>query len=124
MYNKSNDSVRSAMSSGIQWDMVMNFVDGKNDGNGNKYNVRSINDKNHIKQIANTGKNRNDLVCNIYDLEGNCTEYVAEKNNTDDKNPYIYRGSHFFGIASAGQRSSMSGSAEYFRSFRLVLYVL
>ena len=32
MYTGSN--VKSAMSSGIQWDMVMKFVDGKNDGVG------------------------------------------------------------------------------------------
>ena len=45
-----SDSVRSVMCSGIQWDIVMNFNNGKNDGNGNKYDVRTISDKNHIKK--------------------------------------------------------------------------
>lgn len=50
IYNKDSDSVRSVMCSGIQWDIVMNFNNGKNDGNGNKYDVRTISDKNHIKK--------------------------------------------------------------------------
>ena len=88
MYTGSN--VKSAMSSGIQWDMVMKFVDGKNDGVGKKFNVRTYDDTRHTGSKTEAGKNINDKVRNIYDLEGKCYEYVAEKNNTDVQ--FVYRG--------------------------------
>ena len=90
MYGESSTNVKSAMCSGIQWDMVMKFVDGKTDGNGNTYDVRTVNSTRHANGDTNTGKNVADKVQNIYDLEGNCYEYVAEKNNTSF--PFVLRG--------------------------------
>lgn len=84
-YNGS--SVYSAMCSGIQWDVMMHFVDGKSDGNHNAFNPKKYSNLRHTGNLANTGKNINDKVQNIYDLEGNCFEWVSElyssnKNNT------------------------------------------
>ena len=90
MYGDSSTYVKSAMCSGIQWDMVMKFVDGKLDGNGNTYDVRTANPTRHTDSITEAGKNLADKVQNIYDLEGNCFEYVAEKNNTSA--PFVMRG--------------------------------
>ncbi|MEI3356476.1 MAG: hypothetical protein V8R81_05455 [Clostridia bacterium] len=84
MYGESSTYVKSAMCSGIQWDMVMKFIDGKTDGNGEIYDVRTYNSTRHIGSKAEAGKNLADKVQNIYDLEGNCWEYVAEKNNISD----------------------------------------
>lgn len=91
MYGDNNKNVKSAMCTGIQWDILMKFIDGKNDGMGNKYNIRESNTKRHKENsVEQTGNNLNDKVQNLYDLEGNCYEYVAEKNNST--NPYIARG--------------------------------
>lgn len=82
MYDKSN--IKSAMCSGIQWDLIMNFIDQKIDGMGNVYNVKMTDKSRHMEAKNVSGKNLSDKVQNIYDLEGNCWEYVAEKNNTND----------------------------------------
>lgn len=37
MYN--NAHVKSAVCSGVQWDVMMNFVNGKKDGEGNIFDV-------------------------------------------------------------------------------------
>ena len=51
MYGDNSQYVKSAMCSGIQWDMVMKFVDGKTDGNGNTYDVRMNNQTRPILYI-------------------------------------------------------------------------
>ena len=95
MYGDSSNYVKSAMCSGIQWDMVMKFVDKKTDGEGkNTYDVRTYNSTRHTGSKAEAGKNIADKVQNIYDLEGNCREYVAEKNNTRLL-PFVYRGGYY-----------------------------
>jgi hypothetical protein len=71
----------------------MKFVDGKKDGNGNIYDVRTNNQTRHKGSdigVELAGKSIADKVQNIYDLEGNCYEYVAEKNNTSS--PFVLRG--------------------------------
>ena len=88
-------AVKSAMCSGIQWDMVMKFVDGKNDGTGEKtFDVRTYDETRHTGSKTTAGKNEYDKVQNIYDLEGNCFEYVAEKNNSS--RPFVNRGGYYF----------------------------
>ena len=127
MYGESSTNVKSAMCSGIQWDMVMKFVDGKTDGNGNAYDVRTANSNRHKGENIGaevTGKNIADKVQNIYDLEGNCIEYVAEKNNASS--PFVYRGGSYdygYGYSRASKRGSSSGSAGSNLTFRPVLYV-
>ena len=127
MYGDSSQYVKSAMCSGIQWDRVMKFVDGKIDGNGNAYDVRTANSNRHKGENIGaevTGKNIADKVQNIYDLEGNCIEYVAEKNNTSS--PFVYRGGSYdygYGYSRASKRGSSSGSAGSNLTFRPVLYI-
>ena len=95
MYNKDNLYVNSAMCSGIQWDILMNFIDKKIDGTGEKiFDVRQSDVSRHKgseADVEKSGKNINDKVQNIYDLEGNCWEYVAEKNNNSNNFNYIHR---------------------------------
>ena len=116
--------VRSSLCSGIQWDMVMKFVDGKNDANGNKFDVRTASSARHSGSIAQTGKDNDDKVQNIYDLEGNCYEWVAEKNNTSS--PFVNRGGGCIlnSFYRASGRGSDSDSAIDFYSFRPALYIM
>ena len=125
MYNSSNSTaVRSAMCSGIQWDMVMKFVDGKNDAKGNTYNVRTYYVNRHTGSKTTAGKNEYDKVQNIYDLEGSCYEYVAEKNNTS--NPFVNRGGYYNRTSyyRASQRYSIYDTAYSNRTFRPTLYIM
>ena len=55
----------------------MSFVNGKLDGNNEVFDVKVAN-KNRHKGITTSGQNESDKVCNIYDLEDNCWEFVAE----------------------------------------------
>ena len=125
MYGDSSQYVKSAMCSGIQWDMVMQFVDGKTDGNENTYDVRTYTSIRHTGSETEAGKNTADKVQNIYDLEGNCVEYVAEKNNTSK--PFTNRGGDYsYGSRSyrtASHRVSDLGSGYSTYTFRPALYV-
>lgn len=124
MYGDSSNYVKSAMCSGIQWDMVMKFVDKKTDGNGNTtYDVRKADFDRHTRSKTEAGKNLADKVQNIYDLEGNCSEYVAEKNNTSY--PFVYRGGSFSSRTNYGAslRYSDLDRADIYRTFRSALYI-
>lgn len=104
--------------------MVMKFVDGKNDGTGKVFDVETYSSTRHITS-ATSGQNEADRVCNIYDLEGNCHEYVAEKNTYDSIHPYVDRGGSYSGYGQASFRSNYSfGDAGSTHSFRLALYVM
>ncbi len=118
-------NVKSAMISGIQWDMVMKFVDGKNDAKGNPYNVRVYDTNRHNGTgVIASGKNEYDKVQNIYDLEGNCTEYVAEKNN--ESNSFVRRGGIY--TKNSDNRASVRlwslDIAAKNNTFRPVLYIM
>ena len=123
MCEGSGTYAKSAMCSGIQWDMVMKFVDGKKDGKENPYDVRTYNPDRHTGSIAEAGKNLSDKVQNIYDLEGNCEEYVAEKNNTSI--PLVYRGGNYScsNYYRASFRLNNNDYANSHRTFRSVLYI-
>ena len=126
MYGESSSYVKSAMCSGIQWDMVMKFVNGKKDGNGNVYDVEISNSNRHRGNsvgVEKSGNNIADKVQNIYDLEGNCFEYVAEKNNTSS--PFAGRGGFYYNDSSgrASLRGCSYGAADSVYTFRPVLYV-
>ena len=125
MYSNNNGSVKSALCSGIQWDMVMHFVDKKMDGTGDKvFDVRVTDSNRHTLSKAEAGKNINDKVQNIYDLEGNCYEYVAEKNNTS--RPFVGRAGmyDFDSDDRASRRYSSNDSANSGRTFRSALYIM
>ncbi len=118
-------SVKSAMCSGIQWDIIMKFVDGKYDGTGEKkFHVRTYDETRHTEIETSTGKNINDKVQNIYDLEGNCSEYVAEINTIRLK--CVCRAGYVGKNSSnrASQRFSFSDTANDSHTFRPVLYIM
>ena len=119
-----NNVVKSAMSSGIQWDMVMHFVNQENDAEGNLFDVRKQNIDRHMGTLTLTGKNNNDKVQNIYDLEGNCREYVAEKNNIS--RPFVCRGGNYNEDSSfvASLRDSDYGNGNSYKTFRPTLYMM
>ena len=121
-----NDAnVKSGLCTGIQWDMVMEFVNGKKDGMGQDYIVtEASSNRHHSSGVEQAGQNEYDRVCNIYDLEGNCYEYVAEKNTYHTSNHYINRGGYCDNSYSASDRHSNVGDANSFLSFRFVLYVM
>ena len=121
-----HDDVKSGLVTGIQWDVMMAFINGKLDGNGiNKYVVTEASSTRHTGISEKSGKNEADRVCNIYDLEGNYYEYIAEK-NTNVGTPLTWRGGSNgpYGIVPASHRpGGVWGAAESAVTFRLVLYV-
>ena len=88
-----NDNVKSALISGIQWDVMLGFVDGSNDGMGHKFEVNVFYVNRHITFLQYSGFNKYDKVKNIYDLEGNVCEWTAERyvNDQGDWAPYFRR---------------------------------
>ena len=125
MYDNTNQNVRSAMCSGIQWDMVMHFVDQKNDAKGNLFDVRVYDENRHNNTgVTKSGLNDYDKVQNIYDLESNCFEYVAEKNNTSHS--FVDRGGTYRESSSdrASIRYSNNDAASSRVTFRPTLYIL
>ena len=103
LYNKiikANTGTVSQMIWGCQWDQVMKFVNGKTDGNGDSYNVTTAKTTSgttrHTGSKAATGANTNDLVQNIYDLEGNFFEWTSTASyaNCRARRGGIYSGSY------------------------------
>ena len=115
----SNSNVVSALISGTQWDVTMEFVDNKGG-----FFVTEMSENRHIGYLTASGQNETDKACNIYDLEGNAWEYVAEKNTYSSSSPYNRRGSYYNGGYPASYRSSCNGNGSSSRSFRMVLYVM
>ena len=118
-----NNNVKSALCSGIQWDMTMAFVNGKKDGVGNTIDV-TINEDRGGSSPASSGQHPADRMCNIFDLEGNYLEYVAERNSYSDRNQFVYRGGSYYSSTSASYRLSSFGTAYSYYSFRFTLYVM
>ncbi len=120
-----NMHTKSALISGIQWDMTMAFISSKPrvDGTGKSYDITKPDSSRHISGgVAVSGNNETDKVCNIYDLEGNAWEYIAEK-NTYGSYPFIGRGGDYASSHSASYRNNNYGAASNDVSFRLALYV-
>ena len=114
------DSTKSALCSGTQWDLIMKFVDGKDE-----FSVtQASSDRHNSSGIANTGANEKDMVCNIYDLEGNAFEYVADKSTVDSSSPYVKRGGSYDNTIQASTYTSCNGKEDTSISFRVVLYVI
>ena len=74
-----NNYVKSGIVTGTQWDVCMDFVDGKDAGIGGKFYVKTASSFRHTGSMAPSGKNEYDRVCNIYDLEGNASEISPER---------------------------------------------
>ena len=118
-----SDSVRSALCSSIQWDMIMNFVDGKLDGTDETYSVKQYDSRRHTS-LTTSGQNEADKVCNIYDLEGNYFEYVPEMNTYYTNDPFVVRGGYYNTSFPASDRHSANGGEGTNSSFRFILYVI
>ena len=125
MYGSGSIYVKSAMCSGIQWDIIMKFVDGKKDATKSIYDIRNINSNRHIGIPELSGKNLADKVQNIYDLEGNRYEYVAERNNIEEYT-FINRGGGYdnYDNYKASRRSKSRGKADSGETSRIVLYIM
>ena len=114
---------KTALCSGIQWDVVMEFVDGQLDGStpARQFFVRTASDARHLSEIGYSGANVADKVCNIYDLEGNCIEWVAE--NALGKG--LVRGGTIGNLNyEASSRGRILGETIAEVSCRIVLYVI
>ncbi len=123
---KDDSNVKSALISGIQWDMVMEFVDGNKDGTNHEFDVKTKDNNRHKGSEEKSGQNEADEVCNIYDLEGNYCEYLAEKSGDDTGLQIVQRSGYYNGSqsGSASYRYGKQDGADQGVSFRLVLYVI
>ena len=122
----SNTHIKSALISGIQWDMTMAFISSKPrlDGTNKTYDVTKSDSSRHVgSNVTIAGNNEADRVCNIYDLEGNAYEYVAEKNTHNTNSPFVSRGGGYYHSYSTSNRHGDDGYASNVYSFRLSLYV-
>ena len=119
---QSPEKVKSAMCSGIQWDMAMKFIT-ENDEN---FDVTTETSSWHQgSEVVASGQNKEDKACNIYDLESNALEYVAEKSSYYPNLQYVYRGGgHDNYSGPASYRYNHRGTADSIVSFRFVLYVM
>ena len=118
-----NKSVKSALCSGIQWDMTMKFVNNKLDGTNNTFDVTTSGNR-HTGLEETSGQNEADRVCNIYDLEGNYWEYIAEMGSYDTGYTFVNRGGNYVVSSPASIRNNFGGVASGSYSFRFVLYVM
>lgn len=124
MYN--TGGARSALCSGIQWDCALNFVNGKTDAMNNVYLVRGYNENRHMNSVQKTGINNYDKVLNIYDLEGNCAEFVAER-NTLNNYTMICRGGYWaksYNDWSSNRATKMQEEKSNLLTFRMTLYII
>ena len=106
--------------------MTMAFINGKIDGTNKTYDVTKADTSRHISgELTIAGNNEADKVCNIYDLEGNAREFVAEKNTYNSISPFVGRGGSYNNSNSASYRLEYRGTLPYsIASFRSVLYVM
>ena len=107
--------------------MTMAFVNGKQDGSSDTdktYNVTQSKESRHTGLKAPSGQNVADRVCNIFDLEGNYYEYVAEKNSSYVFYPFVNRGGYYRISFPASVRFNCGGIADGDYSFRFTLYVM
>ena len=114
-FSTSSPNLKSALCSGIQWDVVMDLVKEKTG-----FDVNVVHDEFYTNGKQPAGTNPENKFFNIYDLEGNCLEYTSEQISSFT---YIERGGDKNYPASArltGQEI-MDG---YGDSFRLVLYII
>lgn len=75
--------------------MTMVFVNGKEDGSSDAdktYNVTQYKASRHTGSKTTSGQNQVNRVCNIFNLEGNYWEYVAEMSPSDKNTPFVARG--------------------------------
>ena len=74
--------VTSEMIWGSQWDQMMIFVNGKNDGAGAKFYVAETGERKSGNSSITTGNNQADQVANIFDLEASRYELTQEADSS------------------------------------------
>ena len=93
-------------------------------GEGNRIDV-TVNGNRGDSSPATSGQSPADKMCNIFDLEENYYEYVAEKNSDNDIIPFVGRGGNSGAGYSASDRYGDDGTASSsVSSFRFTLYVM
>lgn len=122
-----NKYVKSTLISGIEWDVTMSFVNGKQ-ANGGTFKVTQSNALRHRGSKGLTGANEYDKVCNIYDLEDNCYERTTEREwhmfSGERLESWISRGGSYNQGHPASYRFGWNDWAESDTGFRMVLYVM
>ena len=83
--------------------------------NDKEYDVTISDNNRHTGVLASSGTNLSDKVCNIYDLEGNCREFVAEKTSYhNDGRIFVDRGGEGIKDDSTVDYNSASNRGAYF----------
>ena len=118
-----SDKVETRMIWGCQWDVTMNWLissgaktsdevnkDSSSWGNYNNTLVKADDGKTELKasetrEKLNTGKTTFTMANNIYDLAGNCTEWIQEAGYTDRR---VGRGGNYYGGGSYDPASGRS----------------
>ncbi len=118
-YNSEQDSVKSSMIYGSQYDRMLNWIlEGKD-----KNKVKEVFESN--KNVKVTGKNSNDVINNIYDLGGNLIEWTLEASgDSDGKVGRVVRGGSFNNDHSPSFRSyCIPTDCEDWIGSRITLYI-
>ena len=104
--NTASTNVTTGMIWGCQWDRVMRFVNGSNDGKGTVFNVGTGNGRWNYQNLLEqcTGDIKADFVKSIYDLEGFKWEWTMQSYESEFR--VMRRGDSFsagmLGIGGAG----------------------
>ena len=124
-YN-SNLGVTSEMIWGAQWDQMMIFVNGKDDGAETPalFYVTTKGSRNSgTSSSTKTGMNAVDQVANIFDLEASRYEWTQEADST---NLRVNRGGRYYGSGSKASNrggSNPTNSVSSYDSSRASLYI-
>ena len=95
----SNTNVTSSMIWGSQWDAMLNWIL----TGSNRIKVMANTNGNHSGSIMNTGTIPTDVMNNIYDLEGNATEWTQEAWYSALR---VFRGGDFTDYGNSAKRSN------------------
>ena len=119
-----NLGVTSEMIWGSQWDQMMIFVNGKNDGVGVKFYVTEAGSRKSGDSSTTTGNNQADQVANIFDLETSRFEWTQEAYSSNYRNlrggNYGYslsassRACYYYGAPAENSLSSLSSRASLY----------
>ena len=118
-FSTSSPNLKSALCSGIQWDVVMDLVKEKTG-----FDVNVVHDEFYTNGKQPAGTNPENKFFNIYDLEGNRLEYTSEQISSSI---YIERGGSRIYPESYPASARLTGQEimdGYGDSFRLVLYII
>ena len=123
-YN-TNLGVTSEMIWGSQWDQMMLFVNGKNDGATTPAKFYVTTDGlrgTGTTSSTLTGNNTVDQVANIFDLEASRYEWTQEAYSSNFR---VYRGGYYTGSDKASSRSDLNPTISYviYYSSRASLYI-